>query len=162
VQMTHHYKGRALVPSYVDQLGFYLSVVPEALGWSGTLLLVAGLVVARREWRAWAPLVALPITTLLVFASAEIHFERFLVPPPPPSSRAAGSPPSPSAGRGPRRPSPSWPLRLRSPRAPNTSVRRPGRTRWTRRSTPSRPAFPPGRASSPASPASASTGNGSR
>ncbi len=80
VQMGAHYKGRALAPSYSSQIGFYLSVIPEAFGPVGSVLLAAGLVLALRDWRTWAPLVAHPLTTLAVLASAELRYERHLVP----------------------------------------------------------------------------------
>jgi hypothetical protein len=80
IQMGAHYKGRDVAPSYLKQVGFYLGVIPVAFGPLGALLLAAGLVLALREWRTWAPLVAHPLTTLMVLATAELRYERHLVP----------------------------------------------------------------------------------
>jgi hypothetical protein len=80
VQMDAHYRARAQAPSFSGQLAFYLGVLPWAFGPLGALLLAAGLVAAAREWRQWGPLVVHPFTTLAVLATAELHYERHLVP----------------------------------------------------------------------------------
>jgi hypothetical protein len=80
VQMGAHYRGGGHTPSFLDQIRFYLGVLPWALGPAGAAVVTLGLLTLRREWRAWTPLLLHPLTTLLVLSTAELHYERHLVP----------------------------------------------------------------------------------
>ncbi len=79
-QMRYHYEGRTEAPGYVENLGAYGVRLGETLGVPWLLLCVAGAWAARRRPRRFAPLVALPIVVLAVFATAEVRYDRFLVP----------------------------------------------------------------------------------
>lgn len=89
-------------PPYAEHLAFYLGVVPWAFGPLGALLLVAGLGLGVREWRKWAPLLAHPLTTLAVMATADRRYERFLVPTAGTLAVVAGQAVAQLAGRAPR------------------------------------------------------------
>jgi 4-amino-4-deoxy-L-arabinose transferase-like glycosyltransferase len=59
---------------------FYLKNVVALLGPVGAPMVLVGIAFTRREWREWAPILALPVTTLAVVSSAEIGHARLIVP----------------------------------------------------------------------------------
>ena len=80
-QVAYHYQARpGTPPSRWSMLATYAAIWPKALGLPGAILVLAGFVTVRREWRTWAPLAVLPLTTLAVFATQGYRFERHLVP----------------------------------------------------------------------------------
>ena len=84
-QFYHHYAADpTAASSYLGMLWTYLGhpngPLRKALGLPGVALLVLGLVELRRDWRMGLPLVTFPLCTLAVLATADIHFERHLVP----------------------------------------------------------------------------------
>jgi hypothetical protein len=58
----------------------YGLVLVRALGAVALALAVAGVVLARREWRRWLPVWVFPLTIVAVFSTAEVHHARFVVP----------------------------------------------------------------------------------
>lgn len=80
IQMRYHYEGRSEAPGYFENLGAYGVRLGESLGLPWLLLAAGGAWTARRRWRRFAPLVVLPAAVLLVFATAEVRYDRFLVP----------------------------------------------------------------------------------
>lgn len=58
----------------------YLRVLGKALGAPALGLVAIGLVRARPEWRRFVPLALLPVVTIAVFSTAQVHHDRFLVP----------------------------------------------------------------------------------
>jgi hypothetical protein len=54
----------------------YALVWARSLGWPGMLLSLAGLIVVRRRWRAWLPLLALPLVTLAFLSGAGVKHDR--------------------------------------------------------------------------------------
>lgn len=80
-QITYHYQERPVAPEpYTQRLAAYASVWPKALGWPGALLALAGLALARREWRRYLPLALLPPLTAAVFATTGYFFNRHMIP----------------------------------------------------------------------------------
>src|SRR5262245_6404548 len=71
-QLLYHYRPEAgEATSYWDAARGYMAVWPGALGVPGALLAAAGLLVAARRWRTWAPLVLLPLTAVAVHATSD-------------------------------------------------------------------------------------------
>lgn len=79
-QVRYHYEGRTEAPGYLENLGAYVVRLGETLGAPWLLLAGAGAWAGRRRPRRFAPLVALPVVVLAVFATAEVRYDRFLVP----------------------------------------------------------------------------------
>lgn len=79
-QVGFHYAGPREGTSYLAGLGTLLGEWLSALGILGAGLALAGLALAWRERREWAPLVAFPAVTVLIHASAHPVWPRFLVP----------------------------------------------------------------------------------
>ena len=80
-QLAYHYQPRPAAPDpLLQRLLAYPSVWPKALGWPGALLALAGLVLARREWRRFLPFVLLPPLTAVVFSTTDYFYNRFMVP----------------------------------------------------------------------------------
>ncbi|HEY5906959.1 MAG TPA: glycosyltransferase family 39 protein, partial [Vicinamibacteria bacterium] len=66
--------------SYLGMLQSYAAVWPKALGWPAALLALYGLACARREPRAWAPLVLLALVTLGVMGTSRLRVDRHKLP----------------------------------------------------------------------------------
>lgn len=80
-QLAYHYQPRPATPDpLLQRLLAYPSVWPKALGWPGALLALAGLALARREWRRFLPFVLLPPLTALVFSTTDYFYNRFMIP----------------------------------------------------------------------------------
>jgi hypothetical protein len=79
-QVAFCYRRRAAEMGYAGTAAAYGEVLLGALGIPALLLALAGVVLARRAWRDWLPLLALPITIVAVFSTATVGWERFLVP----------------------------------------------------------------------------------
>jgi hypothetical protein len=80
LQVTEHYRGRCGAPPYLAQLGYYLGAVGAAFGPVGAALVALGALSVGREWRRWLPILVHPALTIAVMATAEIRFQRHLVP----------------------------------------------------------------------------------
>jgi len=79
-QLCAHY-GRAAVASHFGRwLVFYLGEVARTIGPLGAVLALAGCVLVRREWRTWLPMLLHTLTSLVVFSTADIRYERHMVP----------------------------------------------------------------------------------
>lgn len=80
-QVAYHYQPRPGPPEpLLQRLLAYPSVWPKALGWPGALATLAGLALARREWRRFLPFVLLPLLTAAVFATTGYFYNRFMIP----------------------------------------------------------------------------------
>ncbi len=66
--------------SYLGMAKSYAAVWPKALGWPAVLLALYGLARARRDPRAWAPLVTLALVTLAVMGTSRLRFDRHMLP----------------------------------------------------------------------------------
>jgi hypothetical protein len=79
-QLSFHYVDRPAELGFLGTLLAYGRVLEDALGAPALILVAAGLVVGWRQWRVWLPLAVLPLTILLVFSTATITQDRFLLP----------------------------------------------------------------------------------
>ncbi len=79
-QFGFHYRARPGSLGFLDTAGAYGAVLVDALGVLGIALAVLGPLVKRSAWRDWAPLAVLAATFVLVFSTADVRQERFLVP----------------------------------------------------------------------------------
>jgi hypothetical protein len=59
---------------------YYLRAIVTTLGPLGAGLLIIGAGLALRDWRSWLPLLLHPAVTLAVHSTAEVRYDRFLVP----------------------------------------------------------------------------------
>jgi hypothetical protein len=81
VQLGAHYQAQDASPSFSwSILRYYLGILAAGLGPLGSLLALAGLVLALRSWRSWAPLLLHPLLTLALLATADIRYLRHMVP----------------------------------------------------------------------------------
>ncbi len=80
VQLRYHYEGRVDAPGVSENLLGYLGVLYRDLGPFLLGACLAGLVVARRDWRRLAPMALFPVVVVAVFSTAELRYDRFLVP----------------------------------------------------------------------------------
>ncbi|HEY3119781.1 MAG TPA: glycosyltransferase family 39 protein, partial [Vicinamibacteria bacterium] len=79
IQWRFHYGAGG----FADLTGFalyYLRAIATTLGPLGAVLLAAGTALALLDWRRWLPLVLHPLVTLAVHSTAEVRYDRFLVP----------------------------------------------------------------------------------
>jgi hypothetical protein len=79
-QWSWHYRGEGGTGDFLRLLLFYLRAIVETLGPAGAGLAVAGLVLARTQWRPWLPLVLHLALTLVVSCAADRAWQRFLLP----------------------------------------------------------------------------------
>jgi hypothetical protein len=79
-QIAFHYRERAGEMEYAGTAAAYGEALIGTLGIPALLLALGGVVIARRAWRDWLPLLALPIAIVAVFSTATVRWERFLVP----------------------------------------------------------------------------------
>ncbi len=77
-QLSYHDRARTI--AYGDTAFFYLDAIVRALGVGASLLAALGLVLVSRRLRSWGPIVAYPLVTIGVLASADIHYERHVLP----------------------------------------------------------------------------------
>ena len=80
-QVAYHYQERARGEEpYLHMLMTYAAIYPRAMGVPASLLAVVALVLLRKEWRSWLPLVLLPVTAVAVMASGQARADRHLLP----------------------------------------------------------------------------------
>jgi hypothetical protein len=80
VQVGAHYRGGISGPPYLSQVAYYLQAVVSAFGVIGAVLIALGVLSVGRAWRDWLPILVHPVLTIAVLATAEIRFQRHLVP----------------------------------------------------------------------------------
>lgn len=81
-QMTAHYKGQAPQAGYFDNVVMLARAMADGVGPLGTVLALGGLAWALRPAlrRAWLPLLAYPLTILVVMSSADLLYVRQVIP----------------------------------------------------------------------------------
>ena len=80
-QVSHHYAVRGPGPeSYLDMAWTYGLGLMKSFGPIGLALVAAGVVLAARDGRRWRGLLVYPLVVIGVLSTAEIHFDRHLVP----------------------------------------------------------------------------------
>ena len=80
-QVSHHYAVRGPGPeSYLDMAWTYGLGLMKSFGPIGLALVAAGAVLAARDGRRWLGLLVYPLVVIGVLSTAEIHFDRHLVP----------------------------------------------------------------------------------
>jgi 4-amino-4-deoxy-L-arabinose transferase-like glycosyltransferase len=80
-QVSHHYAVRERgEESYVAMAWTYGLGLMKAFGPVALLLVAAGALLAARDWRRWLGLLIYPLVVIAVLSTAEIHFDRHLVP----------------------------------------------------------------------------------
>jgi hypothetical protein len=80
-QVAHHYVVRGQRPeSYLDMAWTYGLGLMKAFGPVALLLVAVGAVRCAREWRRWLGLLVYPVVVVAVLSTAEIHYDRHLVP----------------------------------------------------------------------------------
>jgi len=80
-QVSHHYAVREQGPeSYFAMAWTYGIGLMKAFGPVALLLVAVGALRAAREWRRWLGLLVYPVVVIGVLSTAEIHFDRHLVP----------------------------------------------------------------------------------
>jgi 4-amino-4-deoxy-L-arabinose transferase-like glycosyltransferase len=81
VQLDAHYDAPIETPpGYLQLVRYYVGILTGDLGPAGTVLLVAGLVLAGRRWRIWAPVLLFIGVTIAVLSTAELRWSRLIVP----------------------------------------------------------------------------------
>jgi len=79
-QLSFHYVDRGSGGGFLATLKEYGVILHEALGAPALILVAAGLLLSRRQWKECLPLLALPVATFAVFSTATISMDRFLIP----------------------------------------------------------------------------------
>ena len=80
-QVAHHYAVREQGPEgYLDMAWTYGLGLMKSFGPLGLALVAAGAVRAARDGRRWLGLLVYPLVVIGVLSTAEIHFDRHLVP----------------------------------------------------------------------------------
>lgn len=81
-QMAVHYKGQAPSATYLDHAVTLVRAMGEGVGVVGAALALAGLALAlQRERRStWLPLLAYPVTIVLVMSTADLIYVRHVIP----------------------------------------------------------------------------------
>jgi hypothetical protein len=79
-QWWAHYGRMAVAAHFGRWLAFYLGEVARTIGPLGVVLALAGCVLVRREWYTWLPMLLHTLTSLVVFSTADIRYERHMVP----------------------------------------------------------------------------------
>jgi hypothetical protein len=79
-QLSFHYVERPEERGFLGTLGSYGNILVDALGAPALVLVGLGLFLGGRQWKAWLPLLVLPVAILLVFSTATITQDRFLLP----------------------------------------------------------------------------------
>lgn len=79
-QLRAHYRHAEFAAHFGRWLVFYLGEIARTVGPLGAALAIVGCVLVRREWRTWLPMLAYTLTSLVVFSTADIRFERHMVP----------------------------------------------------------------------------------
>lgn len=80
VQWRYHYHGHAVAPRLEELSFYYLTTFGWGLGPVAVALVFVGVWGARRSWRSWAPVVAVPVVTLIVLSTAEARWVRLTIP----------------------------------------------------------------------------------
>lgn len=82
-QLRYHYEADAAGGAlrYSRMILIYLgTLVRRGLGLPAAVLVLLAPVLCRRGWRSWLPTLVLPLTLILVFATADVKHDRFLLP----------------------------------------------------------------------------------
>jgi hypothetical protein len=80
-QFSHHYLIRPQGPeSYIDMAWTYGLGLMKSFGPIGLALVAAGVLLAVRDGRRWLGLLMYPVVVVGVLSTAEVHFDRHLVP----------------------------------------------------------------------------------
>jgi len=80
-QISHHYLVRGRSPeSYLDTAWTYGLGLLKSFGPIGLVLVGGGVLLAWRDWRRWLGLLVYPVVVIAVLSTAELHFDRHLVP----------------------------------------------------------------------------------
>jgi hypothetical protein len=80
-QVGYHYEVRPRGPQHFAGMAVtYGRVLAKGLGILGAGLVLAGVVLTRKQWRRWLPLWIFPLVTVAVFSTAEVNRDRFLLP----------------------------------------------------------------------------------
>jgi hypothetical protein len=80
-QVSHHYAVRGQGPeSYLDMAWTYGLGLMKSFGPLGLALVAAGALLAARDGRRWLGLLVYPLVVIGVLSTAEVHFDRHLVP----------------------------------------------------------------------------------
>jgi hypothetical protein len=78
-QWSFHY-GAGGFSDLAGYAAYYLRAIVTTVGPLGAGLLVIGATLALRDWRSWLPVLLHPAVTLAVHSTAEVRYDRFLVP----------------------------------------------------------------------------------
>jgi 4-amino-4-deoxy-L-arabinose transferase-like glycosyltransferase len=78
-QWAFHY-GTGGFSDLAGYAAYYGRAILTTLGPLGAALAAIGAVLAARDWRSWLPLLLHPLVTLAVHSTAEVRYDRFLVP----------------------------------------------------------------------------------
>lgn len=79
-QLGAHYQHPEAASPFLGNLAFYVGAARAGLGDVGAALAAFGTVLALRDFRRWAPALVLVLVNVGVMSTAEMRFERFLVP----------------------------------------------------------------------------------
>jgi hypothetical protein len=80
-QVSHHYALRERgEESYFAMAWTYGLGLMKAFGPVALVLVAAGALLAARDWRRWLGVLIYPVVVIAVLSTAEIHFDRHLVP----------------------------------------------------------------------------------
>ncbi|PYQ05218.1 MAG: hypothetical protein DMF83_15940 [Acidobacteria bacterium] len=81
IQVFHHYEVRGRGPEhYLDMAWTYGLGLMKSFGPLGLALVAAGVLLAARDGRRWLGLLVYPLVVIGVLSTAEVHFDRHLVP----------------------------------------------------------------------------------
>jgi hypothetical protein len=79
-QLGAHYGHAAFAAHFGRWLVFYLGEVARTVGPLGAVFALVGCVLVRREWHTWLPMLVHTLASLVVFSTADIRYERHMVP----------------------------------------------------------------------------------
>ena len=79
-QLRAHYRHGAFAAHFGRWLVFYVGEIARTIGPLGAMLAVMGCALVRREWRTWLPMLVHTLTSVVVLSTADIRFERHVVP----------------------------------------------------------------------------------
>jgi hypothetical protein len=81
IQVSHHYEIREHGPElYLEMAWTYGLALLKSFGPVALLLVAGGAALAARDWRRWLGLLVYPVVVIGVLSTAEVHYDRHLVP----------------------------------------------------------------------------------